>query len=103
MAITTSIEITTMAAKKSLDGKSNVIEFISFTVKATEGDYTRKVSGVQKLNFDPTSFIEWADTPEFKAQVIEWTKPYSDELLAICITEVTELAKGEDETLKFTI
>ncbi len=102
MAITTTIEITNIDAKKSLEGKDHVITSISFDVSATDGTYTHNMNGVQYIPFDKDNFIEWADTPEFKAQVIEWTKPYSDELIAECTTVVTELAKDEDETLSFT-
>tara|TARA_R100000908_G_C3705435_1_gene114194 strand:+ start:335 stop:646 length:312 start_codon:yes stop_codon:yes gene_type:complete len=102
MAITTSIEITNIQAKKTLGGKDHVIESINFNVAATDGTYSHQMNGVQYIDFDPNSFIEWADTPEFEAQVIEWTKPYSDELIAECTSVVTELAKDEDETLSFT-
>ena len=102
MAITTSIEITNITAKKLLDGKEHVITAINFDVTATDGTYTAQDSGVEYLGFDKDNFIEWADTPAFKAQVVEWTKPQSDELLAVCVAQVTELAKDEDETLEFT-
>ena len=102
MAITTTIEITNIEAKKSLEGKDHVITSISFDVSATDGTYSHSMNGVQYIPFDKDNFIEWADTPEFKAQVIEWTKPYSDELIALCVAEVNELAKEEDEVLKFT-
>ena len=102
MAITTEIKITNIEAKKSLEGKDHVITSISFDVSATDGTYSYSMNGVQYIPFDKDNFIEWADTPEFKAQVIEWTKPYSDQLTEGCINEVTELAKEEDETLSFT-
>ena len=102
MAITTTIESTNIDAKKSLEGKDHVITSISFDVSATDGTYTHNMNGVQYIPFDKDNFIEWADTPEFKAQVIEWTKPYSDQLTEACINEVTDLAKQEYEVLKFT-
>lgn len=102
MAITTEIKITNIEAKKSLEGKDHVITSISFDVLATDGTYTYNMNGVQYVPFDKDNFIEWADTSEFKSQVIEWTKPYSDDLMAACVSEVTELAKEEDEILSFT-
>ena len=102
MAITTSIEITHIEAKKTLDGKQHVITSVNFDVKADDGTYSSAMNGVSYIAFDPDNFIEWSDTPEFEAQVIEWTKPYSDELIAECVSNVTELAKNENETLEFT-
>lgn len=102
MAITTEIKITNIEAKKSLEGKDHVITSISFDVLATDETYTHNMNGVQYVPFDKDNFIEWADTSEFNSQVIEWTKPYSDELIALCVAEVDELAKEEDEILKFT-
>ncbi len=102
MPIVTSIEILNMKAKKLLEGKSNVIQSISFKVNASDGVYSKQLTGTQSLTFDSNNFIEWADTTEFKDKVIEWTKPYSDELIAACVSDVTELAKEEDETLEFT-
>jgi hypothetical protein len=100
--INTSIEITNIKAKKSLEGKEHVIEWVSFTVKADDGKHSFSLGGVTKLTFDPDNFVEWEDTPEFKAKLIDWTKPYSDDLIIACANEVTELAKEEDETLSFT-
>ena len=100
--INTSIEITNITAKKSLEGKEHVIELVSFTVKADDGKHSFSLGGVEKLTFDPDNFVEWEDTPEFKSKLIEWTKPYSDDLMAACVSEVTELAKEEGETLSFT-
>jgi len=100
--INASIEITNIKAKKSLEGKEHVIEYVSFTVKADDGKYSSSHSGVTKLTFDPDNFVEWEDTPEFKAKLIDWTKPYSDDLIIACANEVNELAKEEDETLSFT-
>lgn len=101
MAITTEIKITNIEAKKSLEGKEHVITAINFDVKATDETYTHNMNGVQYIPFDKDNFVEWEDSPEFEAQVIEWTKPYSDQLIAECISVVTELAKDEDETLEF--
>ena len=58
------------------------------------------MNGVQYVDFDPDNFIEWEDSAEFEAKAIEWTKPYSDELIAACVAEVTELAKEEEEMAK---
>mgnify|MGYP001198009708 CR=1 FL=1 len=100
--INTSIEITNIKAKKLIEEKEHVIEYVSFTVKADDGKHSFNLSGVTKLTFDPNNFVEWEDTPEFKAKIINWTKPYSDDLTDACVSEVTELAKEEDETLSFT-
>lgn len=102
MAITTTIEITNIEAKKNEHGKQHVITAVNFDVSATDGTYSFSMNGVQYVPYDESNFVEWEDTSEFKAQVIEWTKPYSDELIAACINEVTDLAKQEYEVLKFT-
>ena len=102
MAITTSIQITSMKAKNSWQGKDHVIEAINFDVSATDGKFTHTMNGVQYIDFDPDNFVEWEDSADFEAKAIEWTTPYSAELIAACVAEVTELAKEEEETLEFT-
>ena len=51
--INTSIEITNIKAKKLIEEKEHVIEYVSFTVKADDGKHSFTRSGVTKLTFDP--------------------------------------------------
>ena len=46
--------------------------------------------------------MEFEDSAEFEAKVLEWAKPQSDPLEALCIANVEQLALDEEETLKFT-
>ena len=41
-------------------------------------------------------------TSEFEAKVLEWAKPQSDPLEALCIANVEELALDQEVTLEFT-
>ena len=78
MAITTTIEITNIEAKKSLEGKDHVITSISFDVSATDGTYSHSMNGVQYIPFDKDNFIE------FDMCVIMWNITHGS---VICVLQ----------------
>ena len=105
MAITTSVKITAMKGKKTWLGKDHVIEQIYFDVTATDGTYSHTEPGVQYIGLlpeDVDNFVEFEDSAEFEAKVLEWAKPQSDPLETLCIAKVEELALDEEVTLEFT-